>query len=227
VAVTVSFTCLAGSAPLTTPCPGPRTLSRNGGAQSVTAVAYGSDGGIATAAVPPINIDQTPPALHVTGATNGAVYGAPGPARLRCAATDGLSGLAHRCKLTVRRMPAAMIWTATATDKAGNVATVQGSAGLIDYYVAGAPKVGRFFQVKLGTCVTLEAFVKTATAPRYMFAAPLGAQPHPVGPPMTRVGTDLWAIRVALTSGLSQERFWTLGVSTGGRVYPIQIELHG
>ncbi len=223
--VTITFTCVTGSAPLTGPCPGPVTLSRSGAAQSATATVHGVDGGIATAVVSPINIDRAPPALRVSGAANRATYNAPGPVRVACEASDRLSGLAGPCVLKVRRGPSGITWRATAIDKAGNVSTVKGAAGLIDYYVAGVRKVGGFYQVKIGTFCTLEAFVNAAKAPRLVFAAPLGVQPHPVGPAMIKVGDGLWSIRVHLTSQLRQFRFWTLGVLTGGHVHTVKIEV--
>lgn len=60
-----------------------------------------------------------------------------------------------------------------------------------------------------------------------MFAAPLGAQPHPIVPPLASVGKDLLAIQVDLTCQLRHPRFWKLGVSIGGHVHAVNIELHG
>lgn len=53
---------------------------------------HGTDGGTATVTVAPVNIDQTPPTVTVTGAVNGAMVDAPGPA-LRA---DHPPGRAHR-----------------------------------------------------------------------------------------------------------------------------------
>ena len=127
----------------------------------------------------------------------------------------------------MRRGPAGITWRATATDKAGNVATVRGSARLIDYYVAGVPKLGGFYRVKMGTVFTLVAFVRTATPPRLVFAAPLGVARHPVGPAMISVGKGVWSIRVHVDSRLRGFRFWTLGVLIGGRLHTVGIEVLG
>jgi hypothetical protein len=225
--VTITFTCEAGSAPLTGPCPGPITLRRSVAGESVTVTIHGTDGGIATVTVSPINIDLVAPVVRVTGIKKGATYDAPGPSPLACAASDSLSGLAGHCLLTVRRGPARITWKATATDKAGNVTTVKGSARLIDYYVAGVRRVHGFFQVTIGHSYMLRAFVITARAPRYVFAAPLGVRPHPVGPAMTKIGKDLWAIQINITAQMRHYRFWTLGVLVGGHLHTVHIELHG
>ena len=124
--VTITFTCTAGSAPLTGPCPAPVTLSRSAAAQMVSRTIHGQDGGIATVVVSPVNIDQVPPQVKVTGAKNGGTVDAPGPAKLACAATDKLSGLAGQCKLVVSLTESTLTWTATATDKAGNTDDLDG-----------------------------------------------------------------------------------------------------
>ena len=59
--VTVTFTCKETSAPLTTACPAPVTLSRNAAGQSVTRTIMATDGGAATAVVSGINIDTVRP----------------------------------------------------------------------------------------------------------------------------------------------------------------------
>lgn len=119
-----------------------------------------------------------------------------------------------------------LTWTAKATDKAGNTATVSGKASLTDFFVAGVPKVNGFYQVKIGGSYMVEAFVVTAKAPHYVFAAPRGVQPHPVGPAMTKIGSDLWAIQINITHQMSKHKFWTLGVKVGATVHLIQIQLH-
>lgn len=58
--VTVSFTCSAGSSPVTT-CPAPMTLSANGRNQTVKGTAVAADGESASAVVSGINIDTTAP----------------------------------------------------------------------------------------------------------------------------------------------------------------------
>jgi Big-like domain-containing protein/glycine rich protein len=223
--VTITFSCQAGSAPLTGPCPKPVVLSRSAAAQSVTRTIRGTDGGIATITVSPVNIDRDAPVVHVTGLTNGATYDAPGPSGAKCVASDGLSGLAGGCVLAVAVGAGHISWQATATDKAGNATTVHGSASLIDYYVADVPRAGGFWQVKIGHSYLVKAFVATTKAPRYVFAAPRGIQPHPVGPAMKKIGPGRWAIEVHITSAMRHHKFWTLGVDVGGQLHDINVEL--
>ena len=70
---------------------------------AVSRTIHGQDGGIATVVVSPVNIDQVPPQVKVTGARNGEAADAPGPANLACAATDKLSGLAAPLDSATRR----------------------------------------------------------------------------------------------------------------------------
>jgi hypothetical protein len=225
--VTITFNCVAGSAPLTGPCPGAVTLRRNGAAQSVTRTIHGTDGGIATVVVSPVSIDQTKPVVKVTGAKNGATYEAPGPAGLKCTATDSLSGLAAPCKLTVKRTEAKVSWTATATSKAGVTTTVTGRFRLTDFYVARVPRVHGRYVVRVGKTYTVVAYLIGATkAPRYVDAAPAGVKPHPVGAAMTKIGAHLWAIRASITTTMDRKyEYWTLGVLSGGHLHIILITL--
>jgi hypothetical protein len=225
--VKITFSCTPGSAPLTGPCPAPVTLSRSAAAQMVSRTIHGQDGGIATVVVSPVNIDQVPPQVKVTGARNGEAADAPGPANLACAATDKLSGLAAPCKLVVHRTEQALTWTATATDRAGNTSTARGKVHLIDYFVAAVPRVAGRFVVTAGKFYTVEAFILSATkAPEYVFAAPAGERPHPVGPAMTRIGPHLWAIRIHITEAMAERyKFWTLGVQSGQTLHTVPITL--
>lgn len=225
-AVTITFTCKAGSAPLKGTCPHPVTLGHSAAAQTVSRTVSDTDGGIAMITVSPINIDLKAPVVKVNGIKNGATYDAPGPSKITCEATDALSGLASPCALKVVRGPLHITWTAKASDKAGNTTTVSGKASLTDFFVAGVPKVNGFYQVKIGGSYMVEAFVVTTKAPHYVFAAPLGVQPHPVGPAMTKIGTDLWAIQINITHKMSKHKFWTLGVKVGTTVHLIHIQLH-
>jgi hypothetical protein len=225
--VKITFTCKAGSAPLTGPCPAPVTLSRSAAAQIVSRTIHGKDGGIATIVISPVNIDQIAPQVKVTGAQNGSTVDAPGPARLTCAATDKLSGLAGACVLAVVQTESTLTWNATATDKAGNTTTSTGRVHLIDYFVAGTTRTAGRFVVTVGKFYTVEAFTESATkAPKYVLAAPAGVKPHPVGPAMTKIGPHLWAIRIHITKAMSKRfKHWTLGVMTGGTLHTIAITL--
>lgn len=125
--VHVSFRCTAGSAALSAPCPGPVTLSASKAGQSVSVTVTGTDGGATTVTVSPINIDRVAPELSVAGAHSGR--GAAHGRHLRCDASDTLSGIAS-CTIRTRRHHhdgvTEVRWTATATDRAGNVRVEHG-----------------------------------------------------------------------------------------------------
>ncbi|HEY0904053.1 MAG TPA: Ig-like domain repeat protein, partial [Marmoricola sp.] len=117
--VTVTFTCTPGDAPLAGPCPAPVTLRQEGAGQSITRTVVATDGGAATVAVSPINIDRTGPRVRVRG-VRGATSGR--PPRGVCAAQDALSGVAS-CTITRSIHPRRVVYVAVATDEAGNTAT--------------------------------------------------------------------------------------------------------
>jgi hypothetical protein len=223
--VTVSFTCAPGSAPLSAACPKAVTLTRSGAAQSVSRTIHATDGGVATVVVSPINIDRVAPTVAVTGAKSGATVVAPGPATLRCRAQDALSGLEGSCTLRVRRTASAVSWTATASDRAGNTTTSRGSVHLIDYAVLGARLSRGRFAVRVGQTYTVRAFIPDARrAPVYAYAAPNGVALRPAVAAMTKVGSQLWEIRVQITQPMiARYHHWTLGVRSGGTLHPIAI----
>ena len=109
--VLVTFTCTAGSAPLSAPCPDPVSLASAGAAQSPTQTISGTDGGTSSVTVTE-NIDLGAPdmrAIHPRAGT--------------CRAYDPLSGVAS-CVVQKQRLTRHGVtrvrWTAIATDKAGN-----------------------------------------------------------------------------------------------------------
>jgi hypothetical protein len=62
--------------------------------------------------------------------------------------------------------------------------------------------------------------------PGYVFAAPFGVRtPHFLNRAMTRIGKDLWAIRISITPSMRHYRYWTLGVLVGRRLHLINIAL--
>lgn len=118
--VTVSFTCTPGSAPLTTACPAPVVLSASAADQSVSRTVTNGAGLSATATVSDLDIDQVAPSVGIKGVKKGKTY--PGKKKPKCQATDALSGVAS-CTVTQKKKGAKYVVTATATDRAGNVAT--------------------------------------------------------------------------------------------------------
>jgi hypothetical protein len=107
--VVITFTCTVGSSALTSACPTPVTLKQSGAAQAVAGSIAATDGGAAAVSVA-VSIDRVAPkARIVTGR------------HIRCVASDALSGLQGRCRLTHRAVSHHRVrYTATATDRAGN-----------------------------------------------------------------------------------------------------------
>jgi hypothetical protein len=119
-AVTVSFTCTAGSSRVTS-CPAPVSLARSAARQSVTRRVVAADGGSATITVGPLSIDRTAPTVAISGVRSGHKYRGAGPAA-HCKASDRVSGVAT-CRVTSTRHGHAVTVRATAVDRAGNAHT--------------------------------------------------------------------------------------------------------
>jgi hypothetical protein len=117
--VTVTFHCAANTAALTSICPTPVTLRKNGAAQRVTRTITAADGGATTLTVSGINVDKTKPNVRISGPRKGHTYSGSAP-KAHCVATDSLSGIAS-CRLKRITHGNKTTITAAATDKAGNV----------------------------------------------------------------------------------------------------------
>ena len=118
--VTVAFTCTAGALPLSGGCPAAVTLSTSGASQSVTRTVTDTGGTSASATVSGLNIDLVAPTVAIKGVKKGKTY--PKKKKPTCVGSDALSGLAS-CTVTQKKKGSKYVVTATATDKAGNVAT--------------------------------------------------------------------------------------------------------
>lgn len=121
--VTVTFTCTAAAAPITS-CTEPVTITSEGAAEEVVGTATAADGGSATETVS-VSIDKTRPTVSITGVKQGKTYKNP---KATCKATDTLSGVAS-CTLKATtfkvekpsgRHVTKRAFVAVATDKAGN-----------------------------------------------------------------------------------------------------------
>ncbi len=131
--VTVTFTCSDGLSGVAT-CPDPVVLSANG-SNATSGVATDKAGNTAATVLSGITIDQEKPTLTTAGVNvAGGTYllgTAPAPT---CTATDSFSGVAS-CVVTVTGGNAngvgTFAFTATATDRAGNVNSVTGSYRVI------------------------------------------------------------------------------------------------
>jgi hypothetical protein len=131
--VTVRFTCSDDRSGVAV-CPSDVTLTANGSGQSVTREAIDRAGNTAAATVAGIKIDDTKPAIALDGIASGGLYtlgAVPAPS---CTATDEGSGAAD-CTVTVTGGQAngvgTFVYTATATDAAGNLQTLTGSYRVI------------------------------------------------------------------------------------------------
>jgi hypothetical protein len=109
--VTVTFTCTTAGSPLVGACPAPVVVG-DGAARSVSRTVLAQDGGSATASVTGISVDTRAPAVRLAGKGRTA----------RCIAVDAGSGVAS-CTVSRTRTHGRGKVVATATDRAGNVAT--------------------------------------------------------------------------------------------------------
>jgi hypothetical protein len=227
-AVTVTFTCEAAGAPLTAPCPGPVQLSHDGAGQTLTRTITATDGGTATATVRGIDIDTTPPTVTVTGISDGHTYlGVAPPAR--CIARDALSGVAS-CRITrhtgPRRGPwqaATVYYTATATDRAGNQASVSGSYQILGIYLRGAHYHHGAFTVRLGHAYTL--VVTTSDRPRYYDPAPYPARPAGKDRKFYPAQHSQWILGIAFTRSMRHHRTWNLGIKTDHTLHVLRVHV--
>jgi hypothetical protein len=122
--VTYTFVCSDPSGVAS--CPALRTVSTQGSNQTFTVTATDRNGNATPITVSAINIDLTLPVLTVTTPTS---VGPLDTVTITCAATDALSGIAtsscvSRTFAASTLTPGANTFTFSATDVAGNVATV-------------------------------------------------------------------------------------------------------
>ncbi len=116
-------------------CEPDHTFASEGAGQSYTGTATDNAGNSATATVADVNIDMTAPDITLGGITDGGTYTLGAVPTATCNATDALSGLDGECSVSVTGGNANGVgtfsFTATATDKADNTATVTGSYRVI------------------------------------------------------------------------------------------------
>jgi hypothetical protein len=150
--VTVSFACVAGSAPVT--CPAPMVLDHEGAGQSVTRTVVATDGGLAMVTAGPVNIDLTAPTAKVVGVVGDRVYNGPAP-EASCQSGDALSGLASCTVTTTGQFPGVIVSTATAVDQAGNTTTSSLTYRSRDLWVGKAEPVNGAWPVTIGKSVSM------------------------------------------------------------------------
>jgi hypothetical protein len=224
--VKVTFTCTTNGAPLVTPCPDPVTVNKNGGGQSVSKTITAQDGGMATATVDDIDIDQAAPIVSVGGVTNDGHYPSPGP-KPTCVGKDGLSGIAS-CTVHTTKSGGAVSttvhYTVRAVDRAGNVATKKGSYTVSGVGFRGAPFKNGAFTMHLGK--TYQLVVHSASRPQYLDAAPFPHKPFKLDPfPFRSAGHNLWTIPILMEPALAVHTYWNVGVLIKGKVTVIKIRV--
>ncbi|MCW2595828.1 MAG: Ig family protein, partial [Jatrophihabitans sp.] len=220
-AVTVTFRCTSHGAPLTAACPAAVHLTRSGAGQSVTRTIKATDGGVNTVVVKGINIDLVRPTVKVTGIKNNAAYNGRAPAA-HCVAKDSLSGVAS-CTITRHVSGAKTSYKATATDRAGNAASVSGSYSVFTNSLAGAKFENGAFDVKLGHTYTLVVYA--SSRPTYYDAAPYPQRPTKRDTAMRSAGHGRWTLGVTMTRSLSHYKYWNLGVKIGPTIHVIKIRV--
>jgi hypothetical protein len=228
--VRVTFTCTTTSAPLTASCPPAVTLTKSQGGQSVTRTITATDGGSATVVVTPISIDRVKPHVALHGVRNHGVYDGAEPTG-RCVGTDALSGITTCLIATVTSHPTTngtrtVRYTALATDKAGNTATVHRTVRVLGFFVTSAPITGGAFDVRVGHHYTVGFVAKNR--PRYIDATPAhGPRPTPFegGPRMTYAGHGIWTITIHITKAMRHHKLWNIGVRSHGTLHSIRIRL--
>lgn len=122
--LTVSYTCTDSLSGISS-CSGPATVTTEGSGQVIAGSAMDIAGNSQVASVT-LNIDKTPPAVNITGVTNGATYTLGCAPTANFTATDTLSGVAtSNGSLTGGNANGVggFTYTANATDVAGNSIT--------------------------------------------------------------------------------------------------------
>ena len=227
--VTVRFTCTAGSAPLTAPCPDPVVLGGSAAGQSLTRTVTTTDGGAATAAVSGVDIDRTRPSVSVRGVRNGGTYRGAGP-RTACAASDALSGIV-RCDVRTRTRRGLTLVTATATNGAGLSSTTTRTYRVLGMWLQGAPYGHGRFGVGAGRTYTL--LVASRVRPRYEWAAPAvghgpATRPHGGNVAFRPNRAGQWEIRVTMSRVMARShQQWNLGARVGRAQRVIRVAFTG
>jgi hypothetical protein len=121
-APTIHYTCADTLSGIAT-CPADHAVTSDGANQTITATAI-DNAGNTTDAVTSINVDRTPPAVNILGATNGGTYAINQTPTVSCTTTDITAGVATPATLSTSRTVTG-VYTAScsgATDIAGNTA---------------------------------------------------------------------------------------------------------
>ncbi|HEY2272823.1 MAG TPA: hypothetical protein VGH30_08610, partial [Jatrophihabitantaceae bacterium] len=197
--------------------------------QSVSTTILAQDGGAASASLTGINIDQTKPKITIAGVIDGNTYVGTAP-KVRCLAQDQLSGINGPCKVKLKTDTAGMThYTATATDKAGNVQTSAGSYRVQRYYLLEAiyDSINNVYYVQTNTTYTLVAL--SDHQPRYI--KPSRGKPHKSGPKLTADGRQggfkRWTTSITFAHSLAKHPHWNIAVKAGGKLNVLPLLVSG
>ncbi|MRX44651.1 PxKF domain-containing protein [Agromyces kandeliae] len=117
---------------------GPDALLGEGANQTVTGTAVDWAGNTTTDTVAGINVDLTKPTVEFAGVFGSSHYFGEVPAAPACTADDALSGLASACSVSgYSTAVGPHTLTATATDRAGNVATAELAYTVLAWNLSG------------------------------------------------------------------------------------------
>src|SRR6202012_4607979 len=138
-------------------------------------------------------------------------------------ATDAQSGVVA-CTLKVIRTPTSVKVTATAKDRAGNVAPTSLSYRTVPFFLNGAAYKGGSFKVVKGRTYTVVALTGTATRPRLIGPIAAGKRFRGPGKAFTPGGVvhgrHRFTARVKITF---KSGTWRLGVQVGKTVHVIKL----
>lgn|GEM_PF-2944753 len=229
--VTVTFTCDAGTAVLTAPCPEPVVLDQDGADQTVTRDIATEAGATDSVTVSNIDIDLTAPEITDPGFQDGTTYLASLPVAA-CTGSDALSGL-DACTLTGTSVEKARAWryhyTATALDVAGNSTEASGTVTVLKSGVAKSTLRKGAWDVEEGRVYDL--VVANAARARLVGVATGNAAPGGAHRPFTRSGSVLgakrWVTSVRITAAMAAHRNWTYTVKVGTSTLTIKVRIVG
>ena len=225
--VTVSFTCTAGSAAITS-CPAPKIVSSEGVNQVVSGTTTDANGLMATVSVT-LNIDKTPPVLAAISPTDGTILST-ATATVTGSVSDALSGLSS---VTCDQIPASFVSgtfscnislnigvnlvVVRATDIAGNVAGSNFHVSL-----TGTLPAPNSLQISPGTVNMLVGDTQQFTVTDDQYQSRSDATWTVSDPTLASITSDASPILTALAVGQV-----TLTANVGGLSAQVQVNILG
>jgi hypothetical protein len=214
---TVRFACTRGSGALTSRCPAPVTLSRDG-VHTITRTVLAEDGGATTRTVT-VKIDRKRPNVTIRGVRAGRVYGQ--LPHVRCVASDATSGITS-CRVGRHIHGDKVTYRATATDAAGNVRRTSVTARRARVLITGAYYGAKLPVVRRGDVYTL--VVTSKARPSYVNSAPAPVRPRGNGGVFSRAGKNRWVYAVAFNR-TKAHAVWRFGVKVGHKMIVVTVRI--